>query len=66
MCELCLYTPCLRGCPNYDEDSVGFIVCPSCNTHLYERDIYYPDFDICEFCIDEYKKEVEIDQREED
>ena len=60
MCDLCHYTPCIRGCPNYDEDQDGYEICPSCGSHLYQGDIKYPEFEICEYCIDDYRVEVDL------
>ena len=65
MCDLCHYTPCIKSCPNYDKDKEGFIVCHNCKEHLYQGDTYYPDLDVCEFCIDEYLETVEIISKEE-
>lgn len=62
MCDLCLVSGCVKGCPNYDEDRDGFIICPNCGEHLYDGDTHYPELDTCEFCIDEYKKIVEIER----
>jgi hypothetical protein len=60
MCDLCNVFGCIKGCPNYNEDKEGFIICPNCEEHLHNGDIYYPEFDICEFCIDDYKVSVDV------
>jgi hypothetical protein len=66
MCDLCFRTPCAFDCPNYNEDDDGFITCPTCNIHLHQGDIWYPEFDVCEFCISDFEKIVEIDEAGED
>lgn len=60
MCDLCHYTPCIRGCPNYEEDDYGFKECMGCGAHLHQGDVEYPDFGVCENCIDDYRVEVDI------
>ena len=64
-CDLCLESPCVKGCPNYDEDQEGFILCPSCDVHLHNGDVWYPEFDICEFCLKEHEKIVEVEDEED-
>lgn len=38
-----------------------YIVCKGCGNKLYYDDVYYPDLDLCEVCIDIYKKYAEPD-----
>lgn len=59
MCDLCNVFGCIRGCPNYDEDQDGYKICPSCETHLYNGDVWYPEFGVCEHCIDDYMISVD-------
>jgi len=58
MCEMCLHTPCLKGCPNAPQEQ-PIMQCPNCKADLFVDNTYYPEFDACEFCIDDYAQKVE-------
>jgi hypothetical protein len=32
----------------------------SCGAHLHQGDVEYPDFGVCENCIDDYRVEVDL------
>jgi len=61
MCDLCRHYPCIKQCPNYDPYEDGFITCPRCGERLIVGDTWYPELEVCEFCIDDYEKEIETD-----
>jgi len=46
---------------NPDEQDYYYIVCPTCREKLYEGDTYYPELMLCENCIRDYQKRVEIE-----
>lgn len=43
------------------EDDIPITYCPTCGEALYEGDIFYPDFEVCEYCLDNHKKRVRGD-----
>lgn len=56
MCDICLHSPCLHGCPN--ETIATFGVCSVCGEGIPIGD-EYADIDgdwICERCIDDMTK----------
>lgn len=46
--------------PNPYEQDYSYIECPTCGEKLYEGDIWYPELMLCESCIRDYQKRVEI------
>jgi hypothetical protein len=59
MCDICRQTPCDKRCPNYWEPPVTY--CENCGAELYNEDIYYPELEVCEFCIGDF--EVIVDEQ---
>jgi formylmethanofuran dehydrogenase subunit E len=47
--------------PNPYEQDRCYIECPTCGERLYEGDVYYPDLLLCDSCIRDYQKRVEIE-----
>lgn len=43
----------------YSKNDV-YIICPNCGIKIYEGDMWYPDWNVCENCIDDFKKEVDL------
>lgn len=64
VCDLCGEYQHTKGCPNYDIDVEGYILCPSCGSKLHNQDVWYPDLDVCEFCLKEHEKEVDVEDEE--
>lgn len=52
MCEICLHSPCLRGCPNEEIPVAG--TCDHCGDDLAVGDKYVDlyGYHVCENCID--------------
>ena len=48
--------------PNPLENEVFHLVCPNCEQSLYEGDIYYPELGLCEYCLQDYKERVELEE----
>lgn len=44
-----------------EENSNLYIVCQTCGEHLYDGEYYYPELNVCEYCIDKYRQTVNID-----
>ena len=47
MCDVCLETPCMKICPNYEDEVVGF--CAQCGNELFENEDYLYNDEYC-FC----------------
>ena len=43
-----------------EEDAQIHVVCQRCGEYLYDGDIYYPELGVCEYCLMDYKKVVDI------
>ncbi len=48
MCDICLKTPCVSACPNYEDKVVG--VCIQCGNELFENEdyLYNDDYYFCD------------------
>lgn len=62
MCDVCLHSPCLPGCPNEPPPPIVY-TCVNCQEPIYEGDDYY---DIegdawCEECIRDALKIAELE-----
>ncbi len=45
-------------CPNNPYPEYAFN-CPECDEKLYEDNVWYPVLKVCEYCIGDFKKQVE-------
>lgn len=62
MCDICLSSPCLSGCPNAPEPQSVFI-CSGCGEKIYEGEDYWDIMgeQFCEGCVDQARKEAVYD-----
>lgn len=61
MCEECLHSPCLHGCPNEKEPTAVY-VCHDCNDEIYEGDTYlkFDHYILCESYVESYSFTAEL------
>lgn len=62
MCDLCLHTPCVSGCPN-KPDPIPILKCENCNMELFDGDVYYPELGVCQYCVEDFEEEVFLTDR---
>jgi hypothetical protein len=63
VCRECggMYSQHSNGCPNTPSPAYCFD-CPECGHALYEDNLWYPQLEVCEYCVNDFKKEVEKKQ----
>lgn len=56
MCEYCLSSPCLSGCPNEgDDDEINTNKCSYCGSFFYDGDGVVTDTDaFCDECLEKF------------
>lgn len=56
MCDICLHTPCLHGCPNEDLSEGAVYQCTDCENYIYDGDEYMETKKgiMCWDCFTEY------------
>lgn len=59
MCDICVSSPCIPGCPNAP-DPPQVYVCSGCGDPIYDGDDYWDLMgeQWCENCIDDARKEA--------
>lgn len=61
VCDECLRTPCLRGCPNEPEPAVKTYICSNCGDEITDG-YKINDEILCEDCVESYRFTAELEE----